>query len=221
MTHALAAPPQSAPDFDRLAAVYRWLEYATFGPFLARRRSAFLSEVRHCRRGLVLGDGDGRFTASLLAANSSVGIDAVDASPAMLHALLCRAGSHSSRVRVCPADARRWQPPVAAYDLVATHFFLDCLTGEEVGGLAKTLRPALAPSALWLVSEFAVPAGAFGRLLARPLIALLYWIFARLTGLRVRRLPDHRSALREAGFALLRSETSLHGLLISELWALP
>jgi hypothetical protein len=76
------------------------------------------------------------------------------------------------------ADARGWRPegrPAKSpenlpYDLVVTHFSLDCLTTEEVRSLAATLRAAVSPSARWVVSEFALPEGWFGRLVAGPLV---------------------------------------------------
>lgn len=211
---------KQAPDFDRLAKIYRWMELLTFGPLLTRCRNAFLPELVTARQALVLGDGDGRFTAELLSANSHVQIDAVDASPAMLDALLGRAGANGRRVNVHCADVRDWKAESAQYDLVATHFFLDCLTTDECCGLAARLQDAVTPSAVWIVSEFAVPEGWFGRLIARPLISLLYRAFGVVTGLRIRRLPDHHVALCDAGFALARRRTWLRGLLVSEMWAL-
>jgi len=214
------------PNFDRLAKLYRWMELATFGPWLWRCRCAFLAEAAGCRHALVLGDGDGRFTARLLAENSTVEIDAVDASPAMLNALARSAGRNAARVRTHLADARLWQPGLSSdalansqpYDLIVTHFFLDCFTTEEVQSLASELRREVAPSTLWVISEFAIPTGWFGRVLARPLISGLYLSFGWLTRLPVRALPDHRPALSAAGFTLLRHRTRLAGLLTAELW---
>jgi SAM-dependent methyltransferase len=212
------AVAKQAPNFDRMAKIYRWIEFVTFGPLLARCRTAFLSEFATARHALVLGDGDGRFTAALLRTNSQVRIDAVDASPAMLGALLRRAEANRRRVSVCCEDAREWQPENAAYDLVATHFFLDCLTTEECRALAARLRGVVSDSAVWIVSEFAIPEGWFGRLVARPLIWLLYRAFGVLTGLKIRSLPNHHAALHGAGFALMRQHTRLRGLLVSEIW---
>jgi hypothetical protein len=107
-------------------------------------------------------------------------------------------------------------PPI---DLIVTHFFLDCLTTDEVQSLANTLRLFTSPSALWLVSEFAITPTLFGRLVARPLVSALYAAFALLTGLTVRNLPDYRLAMRTAGFTIRKSRTWLGGLLISELWS--
>lgn len=218
-TYAASASHDAPANFDRLAGLYRWMEWTTFGPCLGKCRSAFLPKVATAQRALVLGDGDGRFTGALLAANPAVQVDAIDASPAMLHALARRAG-HPTRLRTIVADARQWSPDSAGYDLVATHFFLDCLTTEEVAALAARIRPALAPDAAWVVSEFAAPANTYGRLIARPLIAFLYFAFRVMTGLRVRRLPEHCSALSEVGFMLRSRKTWLGGLLAADLWVL-
>jgi len=216
-----------APNFNALAPIYRWMELATFGPFLHRARCAFLGELAQARQAIVLGDGDGRFTAALLRANPAVEIDAVDASSAMLRALTRRAcpprrpGSNCARVRTHLADVRAWQPSSStqAADLIVTHFFLDCLTTEEVEALAGKLHAGASPTAIWILSDFAIPQGAFGRVIAAPIVSSLYIAFAWLTGLRVRRLPDHASALRRAGFTLRSRQTFLAGLLFSELWS--
>jgi hypothetical protein len=145
----------------------------------------------------------------------------------MLKALIRRAGQNRSRVRAQMADARYWLPKSQpdqsledpSYDLVVTHFFLDCLTTEEVMTLAAELHRAVSSSAYWVVSEFAVPEGWFGRLVAAPMILGLYCTFGLLTGLEVRRLPDHDRALRQAGYTLEKRRAWLGGLLISQLWS--
>lgn len=218
MTETPSAAPTPAPNFDRLAYFYRWMEFFTFGPFLHRCRCAFLGDLTSRRRALILGDGDGRFTAELVRANPTVQIDAVDASPAMLNALRRRAGPHAARIHAHCADARSWQHTAPPYDLIVTHFFLDCLTTEEIRSMAGQIRTAISPSARWIVSEFAIPRGWFGQFFCKPLIWLLYRAFHLLTGLKVRSLPDHCAALREAGFALDHRQARLNGLLVSETW---
>jgi SAM-dependent methyltransferase len=203
------------------------MELAAFGPWLWWCRCHFLGKMGLCRRALILGDGDGRFTARLLQTNRTIRIDAVDASPAMLRSLVRRAGPHRDRVQTHLDDARRWQPAGPAadpgqnlpYDLVITHFFLDCLTEAEIRALAATLRAAISPTAKWVVSEFAVPEGWFGTLVARPVVWGLYCAFGWLTGLKVRQLPGYGMVLRQAGFSLEMRRSWLGGLLISEIWA--
>ncbi len=212
-----------APNFDGLAKLYRWMEFATFGPLLAKCRTAFLVEMKSARRAMVIGDGDGRFTAALLRENQQVRVTAVDASEAMLNQLVRRAGANADRVSIHWADAREWkaedsEPENGPYDLVATHFFLDCLTMEECSALAVKLRGAVSPCGQWMISEFAVPQGWFGKLVAGPLVWMLYRAFGFLTGLRVHSLPDYHSALRDAGFEPVQSRGRLRGLLVSEMW---
>jgi SAM-dependent methyltransferase len=207
------------PNFDYLARPYRWLEYLSFGPYLQRTRTHFLSELRQCRRALVLGDGDGRFTAALLDANPEVQVHAVDASPKMLRALERSAGRHVHRVTTEIADVREWRPTgKMEYDLITTHFFLDCLNTAEVAELAARLAPAISTNARWVVSDFAIPESLFGKLLAAPLVASLYEAFRLLTGLRLRQLPDHSSALMDAGWTLEVQQHRLRGLLVCQLW---
>jgi len=60
----MSTPPQ--PNFDRVARIYRWAEYAALGPILQRTRTHFLPQLTGCHNALILGDGDGRFLARLL-----------------------------------------------------------------------------------------------------------------------------------------------------------
>jgi ubiquinone/menaquinone biosynthesis C-methylase UbiE len=205
-------------NFNRLARVYRWMEWFSFGPLLWRCRCTFLDAMKDRHAALVVGDGDGRFTSHLLAENSQIAIEAIDASEAMLDQLLVRAGKNARRVRAILADARRPIPLNRRFDLVVTHFFLDCLTTKEVESLAKNVCRKLEPGAVWIVSEFAIPDNLYGRLFALPLVSALYLAFGLLTGLEVRRLPRHREALQRAGFILIQERKRLFGLLVSEKW---
>jgi SAM-dependent methyltransferase len=205
-------------NFNRLARVYRWLEWFTFGPILWKCRCAYLAEMKHRRSALVIGDGDGRFTVKLLEENPHIAVDAVDASDSMLRRLMQNAGNNAGRVHSHLADARQLHFAARKFDLVATHFFLDCLTTADVESLAMRLREALTSDATWVVSEFAVPDNRYGRFIARPIVTALYFAFGCLTGLTIRELPRHHEALQRAGFILTNERKWLSGLLVSELW---
>lgn len=211
-----------APRFDRVAHIYRLMEYLSFGPMLERCRFFHLPSLARARRALIIGDGDGRFLARCLAAHRELHAVAIDASPAMLRLLISRAArvGASDRVTTFCADARTFAPPdgSSGYDLVVTHFFLDCLTPSEAAGLMARLRPSLAPRALWLVSEFQIPDSPVQAWLARRMISGLYAAFRLLTGLRVRQIPPWQQLLARAGFTRAASRTWLGGLLVSELW---
>ena len=210
------------PNFDSVARAYRWMEYFSFGRMLERCRFYFLPQCFSARRALVLGDGDGRFTARLLAENSTVTVDAVDASPAMLAVLRervrhdCR--NADMRLSTTGADIRQLIPTRSDYDLVVSHFFLDCLTDGEVRALIARLSPCMTPDALWLVSDFAVPEKGWRRLVARIVIRSLYFAFFVLTGLKVRKIPNYASPFNENGYHPVDKAVFLGGMLVTELW---
>ena len=138
----------------------------------------------------------------------------------MLRELVRRAGKDGDRVRIHQADARMWMQADASagHDLIATHFFLDCLTDDEVLALARRVFERATPGALWMVSEFALPQGRLAGAMARGVIALLYWAFGWLTGLEVSRLPVYGIPLKASGFDRIERRARLGGLLVAELW---
>jgi ubiquinone/menaquinone biosynthesis C-methylase UbiE len=211
-------------NFDHIARPYRWLEYLTFGPCLERCRFHFLDQLKGHRRALILGDGDGRFTARLLETNPQIRVDAVDSSAAMLNLLserVSRLGqSASERLKILHADALAFRPQSAPYDLVVTHFFLDCLSEDDLQTLLTKLQPILSPNAIWLVSEFAIPQHQPAATLARVVVATLYRAFRILTGLKNQTLPDYASAFRQSGFSITHRKSLLGGLLVTETWQL-
>jgi len=208
------------PDFNFIARPYRWLEYLTLGRTLERCRTHYLPQLRDRRRALVLGDGDGRFLAQLLARNPPLQADAVDTNTTMLRLLRQRSEAAvpdtNTRLRIHHSDALTF-PLVSPYDLVVTHFFLDCLTQDEVNSLVTRVASTLAPGALWLVSEFRIPNG-FMRLPALAFVRGLYLAFRVLTGLRTVKLPDHVTSLRQSGLVRIAQQHSFAGLLSTELW---
>jgi ubiquinone/menaquinone biosynthesis C-methylase UbiE len=216
-----AEPGHTLPNFDPVAPVYRWAEYLSLGPLLQWTRTAFLPEVCGDHQALILGDGDGRFTAALMARSPETQVVAVDASAAMLGLLAgrCRAVGAGARLRVKRASVMDVDAP-AGTDLVVTHFLLDCLRQDEVDRLAAKLARQVQPGCLWLLSEFGMPRWRWAQPLAALYIRGLYLAFRVLTGLRQQRLPDPQRALAGAGFVRCARRERLGGLLYTELWRL-
>jgi ubiquinone/menaquinone biosynthesis C-methylase UbiE len=211
----------SAPaSFDRLARAYCWMEYFSFGPYLQQCRNLRIAEMASCTRALVYGDGDGRFLAELVRRAPEIRATAVDASSKMLLRLAQRLPPEA-QVRLLHADALECEPagfPDAPFDLVVSHFFLDCFNEAEIASLVAHVNGAVEKTALWVVSDFAIPPRKPARLLGTSIVRGLYLAFGLLTGLRTRHLPDHARVMREAGWMLEDRRELLAGLLVSESW---
>ncbi|HWW22921.1 MAG TPA: class I SAM-dependent methyltransferase [Edaphobacter sp.] len=213
---------RAVPNFNPIARPYRWLEYLTLGPTLQQTRLHHLPSLTQQKSALILGDGDGRFLAQLLTQNPHLQAEAIDTSATMLHLLSRRCAPYADRLQTHQTNALAFHPePTTKYDLIVTHFFLDCLTQTELEALITQLTPHLTPGALWLISDFRIPPTGPMRLIARAYIRTLYLIFRILTNLRVTALPDHATALTQSNFARIAQHHRLAGLTTSELWQSP
>ncbi|MBZ5674321.1 MAG: class I SAM-dependent methyltransferase [Acidobacteriia bacterium] len=196
---------------DLIAPHYWWIERLGMGRTLERRRRWFLPQLGNARRALVLGDGDGRFLRELLRRHSDVRADYVDLSRRMLE--LARQKAGADRVNYQQADARTLDLPRDEYDLIATHFFFDCFGPNELEALIARVADAAKPGVQWIVSEFRT-----ANIPARLLVRALYLFFGITTGLKTRKLADHRPILQSHGFRLTGASHSRGGLVVSELW---
>lgn len=209
------------PRFDLLAPHYHWMERVSFGKLLHRCRTAMLDRMSNSRRALVLGDGDGRFLSALLATNPRVYVDAIDGSRAMTSAACGRVGTvigGQERVRFVTADAREVPFPAAEYDLVVSHFFLDCFPAEQLVPLVRRIADACVLGGQWVIGDFhQSDAG-----LARPLTGLalfgMYTFFRCVTGLPAGRLVDPGPDLHRCGFTPAAERRFLGGFLSCRAW---
>jgi ubiquinone/menaquinone biosynthesis C-methylase UbiE len=204
---------------DAIAPVYRFCEYAVFGQRLQRHRTRFLEAARHRRRALILGDGDGRFASQLHRINADLVFDSIDLSERMLAEARRRVADQSQPDSqwVC-GDARELPFPRSHYDLIATHFFLDCFSTRDVEILVRKIAQHADSGALWLISEFQRPRGFWRGLHADLWLGIMYRFFRVATGLKAQSLPDYHHVLKQHGFTLLEKEASMGELVCSELW---
>ena len=204
--------------FDTLARPYRWLEAFSFGPLLQRCRTAHLSRVADCRRALVVGDGDGRFLAALLASNPAIVVDALDISPRMTALARRRTAFAAERVRFTVGDIQMVSLPLGEYDLIVTNFLLDCFAPEPLAEVVRRLSVAATPDARWLVGDFAVPPGRWTGRAARFALAVMYAFFRISVGLRANRLIDPFPLLEAHGFERSATTEWLRGFLVATVW---
>jgi SAM-dependent methyltransferase len=205
---------------DCIARWYRWFEYLAFGDALERRRREYIGEVSNATSVLILGDGDGRFTAEFLDRNRGAFVDSVDLSAKMLALARQRVAQRkldTRRFHFRQGDARTIELP-RKYDLIVSHFFLDCLFSRELESLVARISDAACPSMRWLVSEFRAPESGMRRWAAVVLIRGMYLFFRIVTGLKVSRIPNYAAIFALHGFRRVRHTSAASGMLVSELW---
>jgi ubiquinone/menaquinone biosynthesis C-methylase UbiE len=108
--------------------------------------------------------------------------------------------------------------PQVRYDLIVTNFLLDCFDHEDMQRMVQRLAAVTSTGTRWLIAEFRERPTGFRMVWTRAWLAVLYTFFRWTTGLKVRRLVDHRPFLEACGFRILRTESAWFGLLVSELW---
>jgi len=202
-------------NFDRLAPHYDWMEAVSGGGLLQRARTAWLDELRGCRRILSVGEGHGRFAAACAAQFPAAELTCVEASPGML--ARARARNPAAPIRWHCADVRDWQP-AGSYDALVTCFFLDCFPPDQLARVVAKLAACAAPDASWLVVDFAVPDRGFARWRARAVHALMYAFFRFAVRLPAQRLTAPDDLLRAHGFQLAGRCGLSRGLLRADLW---
>lgn len=208
-------------NFDRVAPVYQRLEYAVFGHALQRARVRWLNEIGEVTRCLIIGEGDGRFISQLARKYPHLTIDCVEASAGMIKLAQRRLQSmqiDASSVRFIQEDIGNWTP-AGPYDLVVTHFFLDCFGEEELDLIVGKIVQTLELGGIWLVADFVIPRHGWAKWYGRFLVFLMYRFFRIVAGLKTNRLVDPTPILAANDLRCLKRDTRLGGVVRSDVWA--
>jgi ubiquinone/menaquinone biosynthesis C-methylase UbiE len=205
-------------SFDRIAPHYQWLETIAFGNKLQEARLAFLSQIATPKRVLIAGEGNGRFLCELLRTHPRSEVDCVDASARMLELARDRAGNNQARVRFLHEDLLTWSPEENSYDLIVTHFFLDCFTPLEIEKIVANLARSATRDAVWLLADFSIPPASFVNLHARTWLWSMHCFFRIVAGISARRLTNPSPFLEAHGFRCANRRESRFGLVKSEMW---
>jgi ubiquinone/menaquinone biosynthesis C-methylase UbiE len=209
-------------SFDTLAPWYRTLEWIAFGDTLQRSRVACLGEIAAPRRALIVGEGNGRFVCELLRLYRGVEVDCIDESERMSQSARKRLDrelpGRAESVRFLHQDITSWTPPERHYDLLVTHFVLDCFPEAALTSIIRKLARAATDDANWLLADFCVPANGMAKLRARAWLAAMYLFFRVTARIPASELIDPTPTLRAEGFALVRQHLLRKGMLKSEIW---
>jgi ubiquinone/menaquinone biosynthesis C-methylase UbiE len=209
-------------NFDRVADHYYWLETLAFGSALQRARAQWLEKLTEPKRALIVGEGNGRFLCELLRVHPKIEVDCLDASGRMLDLAKKRLRRKMPKalpqVRFLHQDVRTWPAPIATYDLVVSHFFLDCYDELEISAIVRKLTTATTQTAAWLIADFCLPPPGLARVHARLWLSFMYRFFRTFAGISGRRLVDPSPFFKAMGFKLASSYHLRFGMVKSEIW---
>jgi ubiquinone/menaquinone biosynthesis C-methylase UbiE len=208
-------------SFDALAPHYRWMELLLAGEKLQRCRTAFLNRIPPPENILIWGEGNGRFLVECRRAWHQARIVCADASGRMLTIAKRRLEQNrldAQEIEFLRADVLDWSPPKQEFDLIVTHFFLDCFRAEQIQVIVNKLGTAARQKAAWLVADFQAPEFGFQRLRAKLILKVMYLFFRMATRLPATVLTRPDPFLSHREFVLKARRVSEWGLLHSDLW---
>ncbi len=191
------------------------------GNLMQRCRTQHLAQCGQYRRALLVGEGTGRFLAALLEQNPESEIVCVEQSQKMIGQIRRRLAARrltENRVRFEKADFLTWRGPPASFDLIATHFFLDCFDSDQLDLIIEKFGRLAAPGANWLVSDFQIPAAGWRRWRAQMIVAALYQFFRVTANLTATELIPPDQWIERAGFMRRETAAFSFGLIHSDRW---
>lgn len=206
-------------SFNRLARHYRWMEAVLAGRTLQRARTAWLGDVGTPQRALLFGEGNGRFLSAALEALPKTQFVCVDASAAMLEiARRTVPRGDLARVEFLHHTLPAWRPEPGGFDLVVTHFFLDCFPAALLEPIVVMIAESLRPDATWLIADFALPDRGLARWRAQAIHWMMYAFFRRMTRLPATALVPPEPFLARAGLVRRGIREYEWGLIRSSRW---
>lgn len=210
-------------SFDALAPYYRWMELVSAWEKLQCCRTAQLARIPAAQEVLILGEGNGRFLVECRRRFPGATITVVDASARMIELAsrrLKRKGMKGEGIHFICADALVWTFPVKKFDLIVTHFFLDCFRADQLEFLIPKLARSAAPQARWLLADFRVAVSGWRRQRSRVILWLMYRFFIAAARLPAHTLTAPDDFLEKQGFRLRSREIYDWELLHSDCWQL-
>jgi SAM-dependent methyltransferase len=112
----------------------------------------------------------------------------------------------------------RARPRRGGFDLIVTHFFLDCFRREELAALVSKIAASATADARWLLADFREAERGWRRWRGRAALALMYGFFRVATGLSASQLTPPDEFLEAGGFRLAARRLANFEFAHSDLW---
>lgn len=206
--------------YNRLAAIYRPLEFCLFGNALQRSRVALLGRLPTVERALVLGDGDGRLLEQLCLQQPTCRFTSLDLSTEMLKRQRRRVerASASGRVEFVVEDASVYRPSEGHFDMVVAAYFLDCFSERDLEMLLPRLLDGVRSQGYLYFVDFVHPSRGLRRRQSKLYQRLMHWLFRWQTGLTNRDLVDMDSVLGRQNLVLVESASGGHPMMTTRIY---
>jgi SAM-dependent methyltransferase len=205
---------QTAGRFDLVAPIYPALERWVFGMRLDDAREAFFEEILEADRVLLVGEGNGRFLASLLARKDKGCVKVVENSAVMIRLAkdrVRRLGETRCTLKFIESDVREYHP-ADKFDCVVTHFVLDLFNPPAQRSLIERITELTTRSGTWINVDF-LPA----RTLRGGILMWLQYSFFRLVSqIEARHCFDESTAAAAAGWTVIETISYLGGLVVAK-----
>ena len=199
-------------SYDRFAPFYKLVETMVFGRALQEARCAGLGGEAP-KSVLIIGDGNGRYLEQAIRAWPEARFVSIDASEGMLKEARKRVGKADVRFIHAEVFAGLEEVRDETFELIATHFFLDCFREETLEKLIPMMANKLADAGRWDISDFTDR-----RLYHRAMLWLMYRFFHNFTETPAKRLPDYGRILRDQGLVSSTLGSWRAGFVIAQRW---
>ena len=177
-------------DFSILSPIYDFLGSIVFFGALHRSQIYFLDQLKKPDRALIIGGGTGRFLVDLLKSEKVKNITYVDISAGMFAKAKKKVSALGKENQVEFICGGLEAVPDRQYDLICTHYFLDCFEEEELCLMLSKLRGLLSKEGEWHFTDFYLDESS--SFIKTKFVGFLYFFFRILCGLKVKKLPDFK-----------------------------
>lgn len=202
--------------FDKIAPIYGTLVGICAGNRLSQCRSLLIDQIHNPTNILIAGEGHGPFLGICESRYPNAKITVIESSDQMIQ--IAKSKHPSTRATFIHEDLLEWELDTTPFDLIVTHFFLDCFNPSDLKKAINKLSRVATEDTQWLISDFNIPDSGPQMIRAKVILWMLYQFFRFSIGLKADSLTTPDPLLREHGFTRIHHKTLDWGLLKSELW---
>ena len=192
------------PDFSILSPIYDFLGILAFQGTLHRSQLFLLNELKQSQNALIIGGGTGRFLVDLMKSGKVDKVTYVDISPGMIKKAESKIKKLASSDRVSFICGGLDSIPEEKFDLICTHYFLDCFPEDQLPEVMAKLNHFLSDNGDWHFTDFYLNESS--SFIQRKTVGFLYWFFRLSCGIKVRKLANFENQFEDVGLSEFKNK---------------